>query len=592
MQPRILLPLAAAALVFAAPAAANAAVTPAIAGNAVTLNGDNTADNILLRANAAGLLTHNITGNAGLADETDFDPAPGPAVTTPASAATTVTINASGGNDTINLSNVPLNNATVINGDAGDDIIVGSGAAEVINGGAGADRITGFDGNDTVNGGTENDLMQWNNGDDNDINNGGDGNDETLITAGTADDNMLVEPNGQFTRFRRVNGPFTVDMLTVERLVITSFSGNDTLTPAAGITLPMNVDAGSGDDNITTGGGADVVSAGDGNDTVNGGEGADLLNGGDGNDTLNGQGGGDRIVGDRNADTMRGGEGDDTAVWNNGDGSDVIDGENGVDRVETNLSGVADTSTLKVENGRVRYDRLNPGPFNLSIATSEYFELNTLAGDDTLTTEPGLPISVIADGGSGNDNFAGGDEADTFFGAAGDDTLTGGNGSDTVDGGEGNDTLAIRDDAGDLARGGSGADAATVDALDAVATDVETVNRPVVQPNPGPGAPKLTLSANVRRGFASVRLECPAGTTGCAGDVSLLAAKAVKKQRVKLNARFGRAPYSLQAGESKTFRIRVSGKAAKIAKRKRLVVRARVTSAAGPAQTAKLTLRF
>ena len=123
-----------------------------------------------------------------------------------------MTINAAGGNDTITLSNVPLNNATVINGDAGDDIIVGSGAAEVINGGAGADRITGFDGDDTVNGGTENDVMQWNNGDDNDINNGGDGNDDTLITAGAADDNMVVEPNGQSTRFRRVNGPFTVDM--------------------------------------------------------------------------------------------------------------------------------------------------------------------------------------------------------------------------------------------------------------------------------------------------------------------------------------------------------------------------------------------
>ena len=77
MQPRILLPLAAAAFVLAAPTAANAAVTPAIAGNAVTLTGDDTADTILLRANAAGLLTHNITGNAGLANDTDFDPAPG-----------------------------------------------------------------------------------------------------------------------------------------------------------------------------------------------------------------------------------------------------------------------------------------------------------------------------------------------------------------------------------------------------------------------------------------------------------------------------------------------------------------------------------
>ena len=74
--------------------------------------------------------------------------------------------------------------------------------------------------------------------------------------------------------------------------------------------------------------------------------------------------------------------------------------------------------------------------------------------------------------------------------------------------------------------------------------------------------------------------------------MSLLAAKAVKKQRVKVNLRFGRAAYSLNAGESQTFRIRISSKAGEVAKKKRLVVRARVTSAAGPPQTVKLTLRF
>ena len=179
-------------------------------------------------------------------------------------------------------------------------------------------------------------------------------------------------------------------METVEKLSITSLSGNDTLTTQPGITLPITIDAGSGNDTITTG------------------DGADLINGGDGNDTLNGAGGGDRIVGDRGGDTMNGGAGDDTTVWNNGDGSDVMNGDDGVDRVETNLSAGADTSTLKLENGRVRYDRLNPGPFNLSIATAEVFELNALGGDDTLTTAADVTLPLVVDAGAGNDTIQGG----------------------------------------------------------------------------------------------------------------------------------------------------------------------------------------
>ena len=58
MQPRILLPLAALGLVFAAPAAANAAVTPAVNGTTLTLTGDDTSENFTLGVDAAGNLTH------------------------------------------------------------------------------------------------------------------------------------------------------------------------------------------------------------------------------------------------------------------------------------------------------------------------------------------------------------------------------------------------------------------------------------------------------------------------------------------------------------------------------------------------------
>ena len=67
--------------------------------------------------------------------------------TLPNNGTITVDVNAGGGNDTINLSAANLVGAT-INGEAGDDIIVGSGDADTINGGDGNDRITGFRGDD------------------------------------------------------------------------------------------------------------------------------------------------------------------------------------------------------------------------------------------------------------------------------------------------------------------------------------------------------------------------------------------------------------------------------------------------------------
>ncbi len=267
--------------------------------------------------------------------------------------------------------------------------------------------------------------MIWNNGDGTDDNLGGDGVDETLVTAGTANDQMTVKPQGADHALRphqrrRSASTWT----TVERLAITSFSGNDSLVTDPGVTLPMTIDAGSGDDTITTG------------------DGADLVNGGDGNDTLNGANGGDRLVGDRGDDTMNGGEGDDTLVWNNGDGSDVMNGDGGVDRIEDNLGAGADVSTLKPENGRIRYDRTSAGAFNLSIATAEFFELNSLGGDDTLTTSPGVGIPVVADGGAGNDVFN------------------------------------VRDGAAGHYFGGSGADSATIDANDTVGRHRDRHRRP------------------------------------------------------------------------------------------------------------------
>jgi Ca2+-binding RTX toxin-like protein len=548
MQPRILLPIAALGLVLAAPSAASAAVTPAVQGTQLTLTGDDTAETVTLNVDADGLITHNLPIAGGITSATDFDPAAGAPVTLPNDGTITVEANMAGGNDTVTL-NVPNLASATVDGGPGDDIITGTDGDDTLLGAAGNDRITGFRGNDTVSGGDGSDLMIWNNGDNNDTNDGGANNDETLITGAAADDNLTVVQQGTTTRFDRTNlVPFNVQLLngTVEKLSITPFAGNDTLTTSPDVPVAMAVDGGAGDDVMTTGAGAD------------------LLNGFDGNDTLNGQGGGDRIVGDRGNDAMNGGAGDDTLVWNNGDNNDVMNGEDGVDRIETNLAAAGDQASLKVENGRVRFDRLNLVPFNLSIGTAETFELNGLGGDDTLTTANDVALPLDVDAGAGND------------------IIQGSAASDSIDGGDGNDTVQLREGVADFVRGGPGADTATVDAIDAVAGDVESVDRPVTLQ---PGAPKVTLRVNVKRNVAAVKLACPAGVSECKGTVTLRTAKGKVKT-------IGKAKYTLKAGEKKTLRIKLAKGTAKLAKKKKLTVKARVTSGAGRAKTAKLTLRF
>jgi Ca2+-binding RTX toxin-like protein len=345
----------------------------------------------------------------------------------------------------------------------------------------------------------------------------------------------VTAPTAGRVFFNRTNAPFSVDMHEVEKLTLTTFSGDDKLDVTPGIALNMNVDAGSGNDTIATGDGSDVIL------------------GGDGNDTLSGAGGGDRIVGDRGGDTMNGGNGDDTLVWNNGDGSDVMNGDGDVDRIETNLSGLDDISTLKPDGARIRYDRLNQVPFNLSIATAEAFELNGLAGNDSLTTSPGLTLPVIADGGAGNDLFS------------------------------------VRDNAPTFVFGGSGADTATVDTADSVAGDVEAVDRPAVQASQSAGVAKLVSAAKVKKGVVSLKLSCPAGTTGCKGSISLLTAKAFKLGKVKTQLSLGRANYSLTAGQTKTIKLKLASGTARLASKKKLATTARIS---GTEKASKLTLKF
>jgi len=295
----------------------------------------------------------------------------------------------------------------------------------------------------------------------------------------------------------------------------------------------MNIDAGPGDDNITTGAGAD------------------------------------RILGDRGNDTVNGAGGDDTLVWTNGDGNDVMNGDSGFDVIENDLGGADDQSTLKMENGRVRYDRIN-APFNLSIGSAELMQLNTFGGNDSLTTTPDVALNLDVNGGSGNDS------------------LNGASGNDRLDGGDGDDVLNTRDGKADFAVGGAGTDKAFVDSIDAVAADVESTEAVGgTPPAPAAGALKLPKTAKVKKGVASIKVSCPAGTAGCKGSVALFSAKTIKVGNLRAKLELGRKSFDVAAGTSKTIKVKLAPGTAKLAKKKKLAVTARVGE-----KTSKLTLAF
>jgi Ca2+-binding RTX toxin-like protein len=141
--------------------------------------------------------------------------------------------------------------ASGASGGDGDDLIIGSNAANTPTGGNGNDLIYGRGGNDTLTGGEGHDRLE-----------GGDG-DDTLH--GNAGDDMLI--------------------------------------------------GGAGHDILYGGAGDDVLMGDAGNDRLEGGDGNDLLMGGGGNDTLIGGAGRDLLVGGAGSDTLTGGAGADVFAW-------------------------------------------------------------------------------------------------------------------------------------------------------------------------------------------------------------------------------------------------------------------------------------
>jgi Ca2+-binding RTX toxin-like protein len=301
-----------------------------------------------------------------------------------------------------------------------DEILTGTGADTITSGG-GADRITVRGGADNADAGAGDDLLIIDYSAS-----------VTDVTGGVTSGNLAAGYGGHIADL----GGATLDFVGVER---------------------MNVTTGSGNDTVTTGGGNDTVSGNEGNDRFFLGVGGD--------------------------DSASGGAGDDSFNFGAAfTAADKVDGGSGTDVVQLlgnyNITLAADSFT-GIERLTL-FSAATPGslsPFTYTITTADgnvaAGELLTvlgtnLAGDETLVFNGSAELdgAFYVAAGAGNDTLAGGQRGDTLLGGAGNDQLFGLGGDDRLAGGAGADML----------RGGNGSDFFVFNAVsDSVAGSMDRI---------------------------------------------------------------------------------------------------------------------
>ncbi|EJL22414.1 putative calcium-binding protein, partial [Caulobacter sp. AP07] len=292
----------------------------------------------------------------------------------------------------------------ILQGLAGDDVLVAN------NTGAG---LWGDDGDDHLIGGASDDSFEGGQGDD--VIEGGGGEDTLYFQSGddTAATFVLGKAGPQ-------NTGFGWDTVTGIEAVRATYAA-DHLSVDASMTGSVLFYAGSGDD---------VLIGGVGNDRLYGEYGDDQVSGGDGDDTLDDFGDG--------ADIYDGGAGYDTISYTYSDRGVTIDltvttpqaGAYGDLDIVLNVEGVTGSAYADTLSGN---DQAN--------------DLWGNSGDDILIGRGGTDELT---GNDGNDYLDGGDGDDRLTGGAyigdplaGDDTLIGGAGTNYLAGGGGHDTFVV-----------------------------------------------------------------------------------------------------------------------------------------------------
>jgi Ca2+-binding RTX toxin-like protein len=362
-----------------------------------------------------------------------------------------------------------------LTGSSGNNIVRGTEQGDILDGGDGEDTLLGFGGDDTlrITGGSSSFDT------DNELVSGGDGNDLLVIDYSAMGDQVGLyvqsdEASGAAGFVDVPDGTRKISFNGIERLSVTTGSGNDILTGVSGADV---FNGGGGNDLLLGRGGNDTLNGDANDDTLDGGSGDDALNGGAGSDTasytsstaavqvslailtaqntgsatgldtlsgienLTGSNFGDTLTGDGNSnvirgeggnDTLDGNGGQDTLIGGSGDDTYIIDS---ADDVVTEAAGQAGGTTDTVQTGIAVYT-LAANVERLFATNDATHDFRGNASDNVIFGGNGRDIFRLQDGG--NENVQGFGGVDTFyFGAAF-------NASDTVIGGNDFDVLALQ----------------------------------------------------------------------------------------------------------------------------------------------------
>jgi Ca2+-binding RTX toxin-like protein len=251
---------------------------------------------------------------------------------------------------------------------------------------------------------------------------------ELDITAGSNPLNVSVTTDdaGHLVVDLHDNNPLAFNSPDIAKIVITGSTGNDTMTVAANITIPVLAKGLAGADSIQGGGGSDTLNGGGGADTIKGGPGDDSIRGGAGGDSINGNTGDDVLAPGNDTFTL----GTNAGLKSSPDGNDTVSGGDGFDVVE--YIGRTDNLTL-VADGQ---------PHSGDLAQGEADQINS----DVEFIMSGFGNDTIGSSSDTSARFeAGGDGTDSILGGSGNDTMIGGPGADTVNADGGANFLFLAD---------------------------------------------------------------------------------------------------------------------------------------------------
>lgn len=321
----------------------------------------------------------------------------------------TITIDGTGGNDTIDISGLNSAHRIVFKSNGGNDTIVGTlrpqDVIELPGGAKPADYdFTTENGVTTMTGGdhsvcfsSEGGMPQfgWGHDDDDD--------DDDDCGCDDDDDTANPAPNPSTGSLRVGTAQADVLLGTAEANDMIGLAGDDVLIGGAG---EDNISAGEGNDFVNAGEGVDMVFAGSGDDVVFGGQGGDVIHGEAGDDRILGGTGDDVIDAGAGSDTVIAGSDDDLIIGTVGDGNDTyfgddsdIGGGTGTDTLD--LSAITANLTVDLGNGL-----LGRGSASSTQSGSDTLwsieNVATGSGDDTITASNA--VNVI-EGGTGNDTF-------------------------------------------------------------------------------------------------------------------------------------------------------------------------------------------